>query len=113
MPGSEGQTVANLKSSTSSENRSLKSSSDEKHSLVEITLNNAGSFESNVSDESMVTDVMQRMRRSKDHIEQIDSVDEGSDGSVGSCDSQGETSELILRLTNAAAELRALHEWDD
>ena len=57
--------------------------------------------------------VMQRMRRSKDHIEQIDSVDEGSDGSVGSCDSQGETSELILRLTNAAAELRALHEWDD
>ena len=110
MPGSEGQTVANLKSSTSSENRSLKSSSDEKHSLVKITLYNAGSFESNASDNSMV---MQRMRRSKDHIEQIDSVDEGSDGSVGSCDSQGETSELILRLTNAAAELRALHEWDN
>ena len=91
----------------------MESSSDEKHSLVEIALNSAGSFESNASDESMVTDRMQRMRRIKDQIEQIDSVDEGSDGSVGSYYSQGKMSDLILWLTNADAELRALHEWDD
>ena len=58
----------------------------------------------------MVTDAMQRMRRIKDYTEQIDSVGEGSDESVGSYDSQGETSDLILRLTNAAAELCALNE---
>ena len=69
------------------------------------------SFESNASDESMVTGVMQRMRHIKDYIEKIDYVGEGSDESVGSYDSQGEMSEL--RLTNAAAELCALHEWDD
>ena len=71
-------------------------------------MNNASSFESNASDESMVTDAMQRMRRIKDYTEQIDSVGEGSDESVGSYDSQGEMSEL--RLTNAAAELCALNE---
>ena len=71
------------------------------------------SFESNASDESMVTGVMQRMRHIKDYIEKIDYVGEGSDESVGSYDSQGETSDLILRVTNAAAELRALHEWDN
>ncbi|KAL7548763.1 hypothetical protein ACHAWF_012018 [Thalassiosira exigua] len=83
----------------------------EKHSLVGITVNNARSFESHDSGESMVTDAVQRMRRIKDYIEQTDSVDE-NDGSVGSYDSEGEMSELISRLTSAAETLRKLHDCE-
>jgi len=109
LPGSEGQTTLSLKSSNDSSK-----SINEGHSLVEITLNNAGSFESNASEDSMVADVVQRMRRIKYYIDHIDSIDDEGDGSVvDGYDSQGEMSELIKRLTNAAESLRVLDEWDD
>jgi hypothetical protein len=83
-----------------------------KHSLVEFTIKNGGSFESNASaDSSMVTDAVDQMRRIKDYIEQNDSLDVGSDSE--SYNSQGEMSELIQRLANAAESLRELNEWDD
>lgn len=104
LPGSESQTT--LSNSTKS--------MSEKHSLVEITLDNTNSFDSHSSADSIVTDVVQRMRRIKDYIERIDSGDEGGGSDSGDYDSQGEMSELILRLTNAAETLRAFDtEWDD
>ena len=113
LPCSEDNTLSSgtLKSSSNSENWSLKSGND-KHSLVEITLDNAGSFE---SADTMVTDVMERMRRIKDYIEHIDSVEDEGEGSVHSNGSQqGEMADLMKRLTNAASQLRDLHnEWDD
>eukprot|EP00578_Thalassiosira_sp_NH16_P021251 CAMPEP_0181097288 /NCGR_PEP_ID=MMETSP1071-20121207/11486_1 /TAXON_ID=35127 /ORGANISM="Thalassiosira sp., Strain NH16" /LENGTH=253 /DNA_ID=CAMNT_0023179753 /DNA_START=769 /DNA_END=1532 /DNA_ORIENTATION=+ len=114
LPSSEGHTTASLKSSAS-EHKSLKSI-NEKHSLVEITLNNAGSFESNSSEDSIladIADVVQRMRHIKDYIEQVDSSDEGDGSDVDDYNSQGEMSELIHRLAKAAESLRALNEWDD
>ena len=59
----------------------------------------------------MVTDAVEQIRRIKDYIEKNDSVDVGSDSD--SYNSQGEMSELIKRLANAAESLRELNEWDD
>ena len=117
IPGSEAHTIASsLKTgSICSENESVKSIANDKHALVEITLNNAASFESNATEgSSMVTDVVQRMRRIKDYIDRIDSVGSEGDESVHSIYSQDEMSELMHQLTNAAESLRALHtDWDD
>ena len=94
--------VASLPSSSSGdENKCLKISCNEKCSPVEITLKNTGSFESNASMNSMMSNVEQRMHCIKDYIEHIEA--ENNDG----------MSDLILQLGNAAAELRALHEWND
>ena len=107
LSGSDGQSLLGLKSSNDSLNSTMV-----KHSLVEFTIKNGGSFESNASaDSSMVTDAVDQMRRIKDYIEQNDSLDVGSDSE--SYNSQGEMSELIQRLANAAESLRELNEWDD
>lgn len=107
LSGSDGQSLLGLKSSNDSLNSTMV-----KHSLVEFTIKNDGSFESNASaDSSMVTDAVDQMRRIKDYIEQNDSLDVGSDSE--SYNSQGEMSELIKRLANAAESLRELNEWDD
>jgi hypothetical protein len=131
--------VASLPSSSGSDSQSLlsglKSSSinsylkermkktnnnnEEQHSLVEITLNKCTSFGSHSSTgSSMVTDVVERMRKIKDCIKQIDSVDDDElDTNTNDdeyCNSrEGEMSELIERLANAAESLRELNEWDD
>ena len=89
---------------------------DEQHSLVEITLNKCTSFGSNSSTGStMVTDVVERMRRIEDCIKQIDSVDDESNTNDNEYynSREGEMSELIDRLANAAESLRELNEWDD
>jgi len=107
LSGSDGQSLLGLKSSNDSLNSTMV-----KHSLVEFTIKNGGSFESNASAESsMATDAVEQMRRIKDYIEQNDSDDVGSDSD--SYNSQGEMSELIKRLANAAESLRELNEWDD
>ena len=63
----------------------------------------------------MVTDVMERMRRIKDCIEHIDSTEDEVEGSTHSNGSQqGEMTELMKRLSQAAESLRELHnDWDD
>jgi hypothetical protein len=62
LPGSKDGTNVSLMSS----NNSLKSSNA--HSLIEITVHNAQSFESNASAVSLVTDAVHRMRRLTDCI---------------------------------------------
>ena len=116
--GSDGQSLlSGLK--TSSINSYLKErmkNNDEQHSLVEITLNKCTSFGSNSSTGStMVTDVVERMRRIEDCIKQIDSVDDESNTNDNEYynSREGEMSELIDRLANAAESLRELNEWDD
>ncbi len=96
LPGSKDGTSFSL---TSSHN-SLKSANA--HSLVEITLNNAESFESNASAVSLITDAVHRMRRIKDCIKQKDSTDEIGGSDEVSFNSRGEMSELLQDLTNAA-----------
>jgi hypothetical protein len=67
----------------------------------------------------MVTDVVERMRKIKDCIKQIDSVDDDELLDTNTNDDEyrnsreGEMSELIERLANAAESLRELNEWDD
>jgi hypothetical protein len=104
LPGSKDGTSVSL---TSSHN-SLKSANA--HSLVEITLNNADSFESNASAVSLITDAVHRMRRIKDCIYQNDSTDEIGGSDEGSFNSRGGMSELLQDLTNAA---ERLHDWDE
>lgn len=105
LPGSKDGT--SLMSSTNS----LKSGNA--HSLVEITLNIADSFDSHSSAVSLVTDAVHRMRRIKDCIYQNDSTDEGGGSDEGSYNSRGGMSELIQDLNNAAESLRTLSEWDE
>lgn len=105
LPGSKDGTSLSLMSS----NNSLKSSNA--HSLVEITLNNAESFESNASAVTLVTDAVHRMRRIKDYIYQNDSAEESGGSDEGSYNSR--MSELIQDLTNAAESLRTMNEWDE
>lgn len=83
------------------------------HSLVEITLNIADSFDSHSSAVSLITDAVHRMRRIKDCIYQNDSTDEGGGSDEGSYNSRGGMSELIQDLNNAAESLRTLSEWDE
>jgi hypothetical protein len=107
LPGSKDGTSFSLMNS----NNSLKSSNA--HSLIEITVNNAHSFESNASAVSLVTDAVHRMRRMKDCIYQNDSTDEGGASDECSYNSRGRMSELIQNLNNAAESLRTLNEWDE
>ena len=102
------------------ESISLKSSSetgqddtDDKHSLVEITLNKACSFDSNASEasDSILSDVVQRMQRMKEYLDRNDSVDD--EDNCSDIDDNSQTSamsELMRRLANAAESLR---EWED
>ena len=121
LPGSGGSDGQSLLSGlkTSSINSYLKErmkNNDEQHSLVEITLNKCTSFGSNSSTGStIVTDVVERMRRIEDCIKQIDSVDDESNTNDNEYynSREGEMSELIDRLANAAESLRELNEWDD
>lgn len=102
MPGSEDQTLS-TKSTLSC---------DDKHSLVEIHLNNAGSFESTASDE--ITDVVQRMQRIKNFIAHMDSADDEDESRCSGQISEGEMSELLSKLTSAAESLRAIDgDWED
>lgn len=105
LPGSKDGTSLSLMSS----NNSLKSSNA--HSLVEITLSNAESFESNESAVTLVTDAVHRMRRIKDYIYQNDSAEESGGSDEGSYNSR--MSELIQDLTNAAESLRTMSKWDE
>ena len=102
------------------ESISLKSSSetgqddtDDKHSLVEITLNKACSFDSNASEasDSILSDVVERMQRMKEYLNRNDSVDD--EDNCSDIDDNSQTSamsELMRRLANAAESLR---EWED
>ena len=107
LPGSKDGTNVSVMSS----NNSLKSSNA--HSLIEITVHNAQSFESNASAVSLVTDAVHRMRRMKDCIYQNDSTDEYGASDECSYNSRGRMSELIQNLNNAAESLRTLNEWDE
>lgn len=108
LPGSNEESSLSLMSLNNS------SKSVNAHSLVEITLNNAESFESNASAVSLVTDAVHRMRLMKDFIYQNDSTDEsGGISEEGSYNSRGGMSELIQDLNNAAESLRTLNEWDE
>jgi len=107
MPGSEGMSYA-----------SLKSYSNDNHSLVEITLNNGimDSFDSEnhlaEEEDSLVSEVVERMHKIKDCLARVESVDEEDDcrsdvDTVSQCESETMTV-LMNRLEAHVGELRDL-----
>jgi len=106
MPGSEGMSYA-----------SLKSYSNDNHSLVEITLNNGimDSFDSEnhlAEEEDSLSEVVERMHKIKDCLARVESVDEEDDcrsdvDTVSQCESETMTV-LMKRLAKTVGELRDL-----
>jgi len=85
----------------------MKSSSMQSKSQVGLYSKASKSFESDLSEESIVKDMIGRMRRVQEYIDAMDDDNEEIE-SDGSYDSHGEMTDLIRRLANAAESLRTL-----
>lgn len=83
----------------------MKSSSMQSKSQLGLDSTGSKSFES--EEESVVKDMIGRMRRVQEYIDAMD-VDNEEIESDGSYDSHGEMTDLIRRLANAAESLRTL-----
>ena len=75
-------------------------------------LQNVSSFDSDASDNSVLTSLAEKIRSVRDQIDQID--DESDyDASIAVADSQEEMLQLLSRLNNAAESLRTFADFQD
>jgi len=92
-----------------------------KHSSLEKTNNRTQTSSSedspgsDVTENSVLTSLAQKLRRVRDQIDRIDSSDDDSDDdeSIDAADSQEEMLQLLNRLNNAAESLRTFADFQD
>ncbi len=89
---------------------------DESNNVTQTSSGMDSSFGSDSTENSVLTNLAERLRRARDQIDQIDSSDDDNsdDGvSIGAADSNEEMLQLLNRLNNAAESLRAFADFQD